>query len=160
MMTETPGSWRLPFQVIGAIGVVWVVLWLVSIRSGDLSGMSQSSSSQSPIVALGETPWSAIFNRRFAVTLIIIFCIHTTWQLLRVWLPMFLQTGRGYSEKDALFFNSAYFIATDLGCIAAGAVSLWLARRGLSPHAAKCRVYLVCSLLTSLTVVVAVLPKS
>src|SRR5439155_355779 len=109
--------------------------------------------------APAETPWSAIFNRRFAVTLILIFCIHTTWQLLRVWLPMFLQTGRGYSERDALFFNSVYFVATDLGCIAAGAVSLWLARRGLSPHAARCRVYLVCSVLTALTVLVGVLPK-
>src|SRR5262249_55781761 len=54
----------------------------------------------------------------------------------------------------------AYFVATDVGCIAAGAVSLWLARHGLSPHTARCRVYLYCSLLTSLTVLVAVLPKS
>src|SRR5207249_2271541 len=87
-----------------------------------------------------ETFCSVICSRRFAVALILIFCIHTTWQLLRVWLPMFLQTGRGYSESYALFFNSVYFVATDLGCIAAGAVSLWLARRGLSPHTAQCRV--------------------
>jgi ACS family hexuronate transporter-like MFS transporter len=99
-----------------------------------------------------------IASRRFAVTLILLFCIHTTWQLLRVWLPMFLQRGRGYSESDALLFNSFYFVATDIGCIAAGAVSLWLARRGLTPHAAKCRVYLACSLLTALTVLVAVRP--
>jgi ACS family hexuronate transporter-like MFS transporter len=72
---------------------------------------------------------------------------------------MFLQTGRGYSESSALFFNSVYFVATDIGCLAAGAVSLWLARRGLRPHTAGLRVYLVCSLLTSLTVLVAVLPK-
>ena len=71
---------------------------------------------------------------------------------------MFLQKGRGYSESEALFFNSAYFVATDIGCLAAGAVSLWLARRGLTPHAAKCRVYLACSLLTALTALVAVLP--
>src|SRR5204863_1120331 len=103
--------------------------------------------------------WNATFSRRFAVGLVLIFCIHTTWQLLRVWLPMFLQKGRGYSENDALFFNSLYFVATDLGCIAAGAVSLWLARRGLSPHVAQRRVYLLCSVLTALTVLVGVLPK-
>jgi ACS family hexuronate transporter-like MFS transporter len=72
---------------------------------------------------------------------------------------MFLQKGRGYSESDALFFNSFYFVATDIGCLAAGAASLWLARRGLTPHAAKCRVYLACSLLTALSVLVAALPK-
>jgi len=81
-----------------------------------------------------------------------------TWQLLRVWLPMFLQLGRGYSEKDALLFNSVYFVATDIGCITAVAASLWLAGRGLRPHSAQCRVYLFCSLLTALTVLVAALP--
>ena len=30
------GSWRLPFRVIGAIGVVWVVAWLAVVRSRDL----------------------------------------------------------------------------------------------------------------------------
>ncbi len=159
MMTDAPGSWRLPFQVVGAVGILWVVAWLVSIRRRDLSGMSQSNDSQSATGNSRESLWNATFSRRFAVGLVLIFCIHTTWQLLRVWLPMFLQKGRGYSENDALFFNSLYFVATDIGCIAAGAVSLWLARRGLSPHTAKCRVYLFCSLLTSLTVLVAALPK-
>jgi len=159
MMTDEPGSWRLPFQVVGAVGILWVVMWLVSIRSSDLTVTSHSAQNQSAITDPVETPWRAIFSRRFAVTLVVIFCIHTTWQLLRVWLPMFLQTGRGYIESHALYFNSAYFLATDIGCISAGAVSLWLARRGLSAHRAKLRVYLVCSLLTSLTVVVALLPK-
>ncbi|MDA0814424.1 MAG: MFS transporter [Verrucomicrobia bacterium] len=159
MMTDAPGSWRLPFQVIGAVGILWVVAWFASIRPRDLSGMSQSNGGASVTSTGRESMWSAIFSRRFAVGLMIVFCIHTTWQLLRVWLPMFLQKGRGYSESEALFFNSAFFVATDVGCIAAGAVSLWLARRGLSPHVAKCRVYLFCALLTSLTVLVAVLPK-
>src|SRR6185369_214770 len=65
----------------------------------------------------------------------------------------------GYTETSALLFNSAYFLATDIGCLAAGAASLCLARRGLNPHTAKRRVFLVCALLTSLTVLVAVLPK-
>jgi len=159
MMTEAPESWRLPFQVIGAVGILWVVAWLASIHSGDLIGMSQSNGSQSAAAASRESLWSVVFSRRFAVALILIFCIHTTWQLLRVWLPMFLQKGRGYSESDALIFNSLYFVATDIGCIGAGVVSLWLARRGLTPHNAKCRVYLACSLLTALTVLVAALPQ-
>jgi len=159
MMTDAPGSWRLPFQVVAAFGLLWVVAWLVSIRPRDLNATSQLNANQPEIAGGTETAWSAIFNRRFVVALALLFCIHTTWQLLRVWLPMFLQTGRGYSERDALLFNSVYFIATDIGCIGAGAISLWLARRGLSPHAAKSRVYLFCSVLTSLTVLVAILPK-
>ncbi len=157
LMTDAPGSWRLPFQVVGAVGLVWVVMWFVSVRPGEMAAATQSDSL---IAAKGETLWTVIFSRRFGVALMLLFCIHTTWQLLRVWLPMFLQVGRGYGESSALYFNSLYFLATDIGCITAGAVSLWLARRGLTPHAAKCRVFLLCSLLTSLTVLVAVLPRS
>ena len=159
MMTDAPGSWRLPFQVIGAVGVLWVAAWFAFIRPRDLGSSSQTDAEPSATSASGESLRSVVFSRRFAVMLVVIFCIHTTWQLLRVWLPMFLQKGRGYSESDALFFNSLYFVATDIGCIGAGALSLWLARRGLTPHAAKCRVFLFCSLLTALTVLVSMLPK-
>jgi MFS transporter, ACS family, hexuronate transporter len=155
LMTDAPGSWRLPFQVVGAVGLVWVVMWFISVRPGQLAMETPAESS-----IAGETLWKVIFSRRFGVALMLLFCIHTTWQLLRVWLPMFLQIGRGYSESSALYFNSLYFLATDIGCLTAGAMSLWLARRGLSPHAAKCRVFLFCSLLTSLTVLVAMLPRS
>lgn len=158
MLTDEPGSWRFAFQVICAVGIVWVLAWFASVRPRDLSGMSQSNSGQSQASAGLESIWSVVAGRRFAVTVIILFSIHTAWQLLRVWLPMFLQKGRGYSESAALLFNSVYFVATDIGCISAGAASLWLARRGFTPHAARCRVYLACSLLTALSVLVAALP--
>ncbi|HZW34804.1 MAG TPA: MFS transporter, partial [Isosphaeraceae bacterium] len=36
LASDAPESWRLPFRVIGAIGVVWVVAWLSVIRPEDL----------------------------------------------------------------------------------------------------------------------------
>jgi len=135
-------------------------MWFVTIRPRDLDLAWKSDEEQTSAVEGSMTLRSAIFSRRFVVSLVILLCIHSTWQLLRVWLPMFLQTGRGYSESNALYFNAVYFLFTDIGCLSAGAASLWLARRGLSPHVAKCRVFLFCSLLTSLTVLVALLPKS
>ncbi len=158
LLTDAQGSWRFPFQVIGAVGIVWVLAWFASVRPRDLSGMLKPNDTSSAGTTV-ESIWSVVVSRRFVVTLVILFSIQTVWQLLRVWLPMFLQKGRGYSESSALYFNSVYFVATDIGCIAAGAVSMWLARRGLTPHVAKRRVYLACSLLTALTVLVAVLPK-
>src|SRR3989475_10753565 len=74
MMTDAAGSWRLPFQVVGAVGLVWGVVWLVAVRPRDLSR------SRVEVGAVAETPWSAIFSRRFAVALILVFCIHRTWQ--------------------------------------------------------------------------------
>ena len=38
-VAESPdqSQWRLPFIVIGGVGLLWAVLWLVSIRPGDLT---------------------------------------------------------------------------------------------------------------------------
>ncbi|HKI32324.1 MAG TPA: MFS transporter [Gemmataceae bacterium] len=32
-----PGAWRYPFMVIGALGVTWVLLWLLLVRRADLA---------------------------------------------------------------------------------------------------------------------------
>ena len=58
-----------------------------------------------------------------AVVLAVIALINTTWQILRAWLPKFLQEGRGYAEVDALYFNSVWFAITDVGCLGAGALA-------------------------------------
>ena len=71
----------------------------------------------------------------------------------------FLQTGRGYSEAAALNFQSAYYIATDVGCILAGVISIWLAKRGLDAHGARRRVYAAACLLTSLSLFIPWLPQ-
>ena len=31
-----PGGWRLPFQVVGAAGLIWIFVWLMAIRPRDL----------------------------------------------------------------------------------------------------------------------------
>ncbi len=39
------GSWRFAFQIVGAVGAVWVVLWLMSIKSSDIDGVTMSNPS-------------------------------------------------------------------------------------------------------------------
>jgi ACS family hexuronate transporter-like MFS transporter len=67
-------------------------------------------------------------------------------------LTKFLHTGRGYEEAAALNFNSVYFIATDIGCLLAGAAAAWLVRRGSVAHDARRTVFIGACLLTSLSV--------
>ena len=66
MMTDAAGSWRLPFQFVGAVGILWVVAWFAFIRPRDLIGMSQSNGSQSATDTDRESIWSAVLSRRFA----------------------------------------------------------------------------------------------
>src|SRR5207249_2171575 len=100
-----------------------------------------------------------MFSRRFLVLILMVACINTTWQLLRAWLPKILQQGRGYSEHEALYFNSLFYVATDVGCLGAGALTLYLGRRGWAVHYARSFVYLSCAILAALTTLAACLPK-
>jgi ACS family hexuronate transporter-like MFS transporter len=75
-------------------------------------------------------------------------------------LMKFLVTGRGYTQAEALNFNSFYFIATDIGCLLAGVLSLWLVRhRAASAHSAKRTVFACACMLTSLSVLLPRLDK-
>jgi hypothetical protein len=41
-----------------------------------------------------------------------------------------LQQGIGYSEKETLVFTSVWYIVTDIGCLASGALAYAMASRG------------------------------
>ncbi len=150
-------AWRLPFYVIGGVGLLWAVLWITAIRPGDLV---RPDAAQHDAAARG---WAwlgkLLLDRRFWALALLVVAINTAWQLIRAWLPKFLQEGRGYPEAQALYFNSVYFIATDVGCLLAGLAGLWLVRRGVAVHRSRLLVFLGCSLLAGMTSLAAVLPQ-
>lgn len=150
--------WRLPFYVIGAVGILWAILWLFAVKSHSLKKTdSNTPDPQGPSVLR----WfvSIILDRRFWALLVMVISINTSWQLIRAWLPKFLQEGRGYTEAQALYFNSVYFVFTDVGCIAAGAAALWLTRKGINVHRSRVIVFFVASILAALTTAAAMLPQ-
>ncbi len=166
-----PDAWRMPFYVIGLIGLLWAVAWIRLVPPGLLPAggrrtvQATGSTSNAPPDQDAAADDSLIgwfgrllVDRRFWGLIVMVIMINTSWQLVRAWLPTFLQKGRGYSEAEALYFNSLYFIFTDVGCIAAGAAALALARRGMAVHTSRVLVFLACSLLAALTTVAAMLP--
>lgn len=167
--TTEPDAWRMPFFVIGAIGLLWAVAWIRLVPARLLPAGRSSTAPSTPSDAATTAPHEAsasflswfgnlLTDRRFWGLIVMVIMINTSWQLVRAWLPTFLQKGRGYSEAEALYFNSVYFIFTDVGCIAAGAAALALARRGMAVHSSRVLVFFACSLLAALTTVAAVLP--
>lgn len=154
LMTDEIGSWRGAFVIVGAVGLGWVVLWFVSMRPRELETAPPVEKA-----AGGPQLFDLILSRRFWALALLITGTQTVWHIYRVWLMKFLQTGRGYSEAAALDFQSAYYIATDVGCVLAGVVSIWLAKRGLNAHGARRWVYAGACLLTSLSVTLPWLPQ-
>jgi len=158
LMTPELGSWRVTFQVIGAAGFVWLLLWFALVRKADLPPPERSCATSED--AGGRDLWRIIFSRRMLVLFLVIASINTTWQILRAWLPKILQEGRGYSESETLYFTSVWYLATDAGCLGAGALAVWPGRRRLSVPAARWVVFVGCGALCASCAVTPLLGKS
>ncbi|WP_395741543.1 MFS transporter [Prosthecobacter sp.] len=144
LMTSELSTWRTAFQVVGVTGFAWLVLWFALVRGSDLSAPVRD---EKDVVADGAGLWSLAFIRRMLIVFFVVACINTTWQILRAWLPQVIQEDRGYSEQDTLWFTSAWYFATDIGCIGAGALAVWLGRRKFSVHTARVIVFAACGAL-------------
>jgi MFS family permease len=156
LLTPELGSWRPAFQIVGAAGLVWIIVWFAMIRKTELGTATMTAPGAKRWDGLAEV----LFSRRMLVIIVVIALINTGWQLLRAWLPKFLQEGRGYAEAEVLYFTSVFYVATDIGVLGAGALTLWLGRRGKTVFNARCTGFLCCAVLAALALFVMVLPKS
>jgi ACS family hexuronate transporter-like MFS transporter len=151
LLTPETGSWRFAFQAIGFIGLGWVVLWLAAMRDSDFAIPAEPAIKD----PAARTAWTISLLRRLSVLTCVVVAINGCWHIFRVWLPLFMQEGRGYDERFTLIFVSAFYIATDVGCISAGAASVWFHRLGMSVGMARWSVFTLCAVLTSLGLTVA-----
>jgi ACS family hexuronate transporter-like MFS transporter len=145
-----PGTWRLPFMAIGAIGMTWALPWLVLVRGGDLD-RSQAKPDT------GVSPSGAARNGlslvlMFVTLVAIVTSINLCWQFFRAWLPMFLEEDRAYSKQQVQWLTAAYYIAADAGCISVGYMVKWLADRGWNVHTARVFTFGMCAGLTGLSI--------
>jgi ACS family hexuronate transporter-like MFS transporter len=150
-----PEAWQFPFRVIGAIGLIWVILWLVTVRSHHVAAPKLTSGEKT----LNDSFWQIFKLRRFWLTVIVVLAVNTTWHSFRVWLPLFLQAGRGYSERAMMEFSSLYYLAADVGSITVGFVTLYLTKKGLSIITSRLWVFGICSVLTLLSMIATQLPN-
>jgi ACS family hexuronate transporter-like MFS transporter len=171
LATAAPDGWRLPFRVIGAAGVAWVVVWLAVVRTRDLElsagampGLAPEEDRSRPVgsaaLATAGSSTRFTFFRRFLALAIVVVVINLCWQFFRAWMPKMLREQYEYSADQVQYFSSAYYIAADAGCLSIGFLVKWLAGRGLSVHGARLATFFACSLLTALSVVAAGLPAS
>jgi MFS transporter, ACS family, hexuronate transporter len=147
-----PGAWRLPFVAIGLMGMAWAVPWLVLVRRGDLDRRPDPE----PTVTARSNGRAVLLM--FATLVVVVITINLTWQFFRAWLPKFLEERRGYTKAEVAWFISAYYIATDAGCIGIGFLVKWLAGIGWGVHRARLATFALCTGLTLLSVAVVYLP--
>ena len=163
-----PGGWRLPFMVVGASGLLWVLAWMAVIRPSDLEIGNQPAPVR-PVRAgpdgTGESnaaggATSVLLSRRFLALVVVVISINFCWQNFRAWMPMMLKKQYGYSGEYVQHFSSLYYLAAGIGCLAIGFLVRWLVARGWPVHRARMVTFGLCVLLTALGALAAIVPAS
>ncbi|HUY88626.1 MAG TPA: MFS transporter [Pirellulales bacterium] len=148
-----PGSWRGPFQAIGLLGVLWLIPWFALVRPGDLQRKAAASDDQAGAAQASDDADRWSFARRFLVLAVVVITINMCWHFFRVWMPLFLEEQHGYSKSATQDFTTAYYLATDAGCLLAGLATRKLAASGWRVHRARMAIFALCAALTSLTTI-------
>lgn len=134
-------NWRAAFVVTGALGLVWVALWLKFyqpptkhprlsdderdyIAAGQEQHLGAAESKPSLVHILKQRNFWGIALPRFLAD--------PVWGTLAFWAPLYLATARGFDLKQIALFAWLPFVAADLGCLFGPTVALFLQRRGVS----------------------------
>jgi len=127
-------SWQFAFVLTGALGLVWVVLWLLFYQSPArhkaLSARERDyirSGQEAHLAGDGRPSIGTILRQRnFWGIALPRFLADPTWGTLTFWLPLYLTTVRGFDLKQIALFAWLPFLAADLGCLFGGTISITL----------------------------------
>ncbi|HWI84864.1 MAG TPA: MFS transporter [Sphingomonas sp.] len=135
-------NWQGAFVVTGALGLMWVGLWLLFYRpmlihpfiSPAERDYIVAGQEQAPPIGAGERPRLGALLRRRNVWGIAIprLLADPTWGTLTFWLPLYLTTVRGFNLGQIALFAWLPFVTADLGCLFGPALAAWLQRRGFT----------------------------
>ena len=123
-------GWEFVFWSVGVVGLLWVPLWSVLIRRDDFRVMN-------PVEQVETSSAPTSFLRQLLVLAIVVSCLTISWQFLRAWLALYLQTTYGFSSTTTRLCVSGYFVSADIGCLLAGILVTVLVGRGWSVDSAR-----------------------
>jgi len=125
-------NWQAAFVITGALGLVWVVLWLLFYESpakhAALSDQERAyieAGQETHLRGDGRRPsiLKIAAQRNFWGIALPRFLADPTWGTLTNWLPLYLMTVRHFDLKQIALFGWLPFLAADLGCLFGGTIA-------------------------------------
>jgi ACS family hexuronate transporter-like MFS transporter len=145
-------TWRVPFRVIGSLGIIWITLWFLTVPGRMLNPTDATGAPPAP---QGAVRFIDVFrDRRFLVLLTITITVNITWHGYRAWLALYLQNQRGYTREAMSNFMTVYYLVADIGTWTVGFATLILYRLGMRLHLTRVLLFTGCAALASCTVAV------
>ena len=129
-------GWQAGFIVVGALGLLWLVPWLILYRTPPATGDEHSG-----VVARGyDSPitWFSLLRYRQVWAIVLSrFIADPIWWLYVTWLPLYLVRVVHFSIRDIGLFAWIPFLGADLGSIGGGWLSGRLLAAGWSANRAR-----------------------
>lgn len=133
-------NWQSAFVITGALGLVWVAIWLLLYDAP--ARHRRLSRSEARHIAAGQEQHlegdgkrpsvsSIVKQRNFWGIALPRFLADPAWGTLAFWVPLYLTTVRGFDLKQIAMFAWLPFLAADLGCLFGPTVVLGLQKRGV-----------------------------
>lgn len=121
-------GWRTMFYLFGAVGIVWAIFWYMwyrdeprqkhSIKPEELQEIESEREIKS---AHQRLPWKQVLTNRSFWALLTAYHFNIWGAYFYVsWLPIYLQEGRGFTERDMMIFGTMPFALGMLGNLAGG----------------------------------------
>jgi len=153
-------GWRMPFVVIGVIGFVWILGWLLLYRPLSEHPLVSEKERQY-ILTSAEKEHSSEENARLKWADVLKikqvrgvvftrFFMDPIWWFYTFWLPKYFVDDRGLDLKKMAVFMTLSFLASDLGNLFGGWASSGLVKRGYSVNRARKTVMVPCAVLMML----------
>ncbi len=122
-------GWRAAFYLLGALGIVWALVWWLYYRdpkeTSDLSETSGTVSSELPKLRWG----LLLANKQFwLICGMYFFYAFGSWFFFS-WFPTFMELGRGFEKSELTYAVAVPFIMSMLGNIAGGHLTDHLTHR-------------------------------
>lgn len=121
-------GWRMVFFLAGAVGIAWVLWWIVSYRAG--SGDTRASARP--------PRFGKLLSIRSVKALVFAkFMSDSAWYFLLFWLPKYLYDARHFDIKQVSYYAWIPYAASGIGSFLGGYFSSSLLRRGLTLDKAR-----------------------
>ena len=144
-------GWRAAFVITGAIGFLWLALWLILYRKPEqhphVSAAELEYIRSDPQEPVAEIRWLSLLPHRQTWAFITgKFIIDPIWWFYLFWVPDFLQRQHGLSLTGIGLPIVAIYLLSDVGSVAGGWLSSSLIGHGKSINAARKIAMLACAI--------------
>ena len=148
---STLGSWRWAFILTGALGFLWLVLWLIIYKRPEehpnLSKPELEYIQSEPEEKIEKTPWLPLLKHKqtwaFAIGK---FMTDPIWWVWLFWVPGFLSKKFGIDIKAMGLPLVVIYCMASVGSIGGGWLSAVFIKRGFSVNVGRKLAMLLCAL--------------